>query len=41
MLVAITGTATGIGAAVASKMKSSGTETVVFDITQPADDIDR
>ncbi len=41
MRVAITGAATGIGAAVASKLKSSGAEIVAFDVTRPADNVDR
>ena len=40
MRVAITGVATGIGAAVASKLKSSGAEIVAFNVSQPADNVD-
>ncbi len=41
MRVAITGAATGIGAAVASKLKSEGAEIVAFDVTRPANNVDR
>lgn len=40
MRVALTGGATGIGAATAAKLKAGGAEVVVFDINQPSANID-
>ena len=40
MRVALTGAATGIGAAVATKLKTAGHEVIAFDISQP-DSVDR
>lgn len=41
MRVALTGGATGIGAAVAAKFKAGGHHVTAFDISQPATDVDR
>ena len=40
MKVALTGAATGIGAAVASKLKAEGHEVTAFDISEPAENVD-
>ena len=40
MRVAITGAATGIGAATAAELKQGGAEVVAFDIAEPAADLD-
>ena len=39
MRVALTGGATGIGAAVAAKLLAAGHEVVAFDISQPSQDV--
>lgn len=36
MKVALTGAATGIGAAVAAKLKAAGHDVTAFDISEPA-----
>lgn len=41
MRVALTGGATGIGAAVAAKLKAGGHEVTAFDISEPAQNVDR
>lgn len=41
MRVALTGGASGIGAAVAAKLKAAGHHVVAFDINEPTDNIDR
>lgn len=41
MRVALTGGATGIGAAVAAKLKSQGHEITAFDIREPVENVDR
>ena len=41
MRIALTGAATGIGAATAARFKSDGAEVIAFDIEQPKDNIDR
>lgn len=41
MKVALTGAATGIGAAVAAKLKAAGNDVTAFDISAPAGNVDR
>ncbi len=41
MRVALTGGSTGIGAAVAAKMKASGAHVTAFDLSEPKDNVDR
>ena len=41
MRVALTGAASGIGAAIAARLKRDGHEVTAFDIAKPADNVDR
>ena len=41
MHIALTGCATGIGAAVAARLKSAGARVTAFDLNEPEDEVDR